>query len=480
MSGFVSLLGAGPGDEELISVKGKRRLAEAEVLVYDRLVNPIFQTYVPEDCQLIDVGKVVGKPCIKQEEIIAILIEKAQQGLRVVRLKSGDPYIFGRGGEEALALQEAGISFEVVPGISSATAALAYAGIPVTHRNLARSFHVFTAHLEDPNQDLDWSAIAQLEGSLVFLMGMKHLEKIQLGLLEAGYDPNGSAAIVEWGTYPKQRTLTSTLENLLHEARAAQFQAPCIIVIGAVVDFRESLNFFESGPLFGKKILIQESEKGRLPQLLKDAGANVVTFPARNQAQACPVDLPDFAQLTGLLVADLASWSFFLQALQEQSVDIRQLGQLKIAAVGNHTAQSIEKTGVILDAQAAHLDDEGFQRELEEMGSDWLVLTSDSKLAWVEQEYSYPVMITHQLSRGSEVDTSQWDDVDAVCLPNVLAVTNFLEISQEGAIDWGITPILVMGTAGYNYLETAERMIVHQTGENTLASLIELCQEVLE
>lgn len=480
MSGFVSLVGAGPGDEELISVKGKRRLAEADVLVYDRLVNPVFQTYVSEGCQLIDVGKVVGQPCMKQEEINAILIEKAQQGLRVARLKSGDPYIFGRGGEEALALQEAGISFEVVPGISSATAALAYAGIPVTHRNLARSFHVFTAHLEDPNQDLDWPSIAQLEGSLVFLMGMKHLEKIQRGLLEAGYNPNSSAAIVEWGTYPKQRTLTSTLDNLLTEARAAQFQAPCIIVIGAVVDFRESMNFFESRPLFGKKILIQESEKGRLPHLLKDAGANLVTFPARNQAQACEIDLPNFEQVTGLLVADLASWSYFLQKLQEELMDIRQLSQLKIAAVGNHTAQSIEKTGVLLDAQTANLDDKDFQRELEEMGSDWLVLTSDSKRAWVEQEYSYPVMITHQLSRASEVNTGQWDDVDAVCLPNVLAVTNFLDVSQEHAIDWGTTPILVMGSAGFSYLQPAGGLSIHQTRENTLASLVELCQEVLQ
>lgn len=479
MSGFVSLLGAGPGDEELISVKGKRRLAEAEVLVYDRLVNPVFQTYVSEDCQLIDVGKVVGQPCIKQEDIITILIEKARQGLRVVRLKSGDPYVFGRGGEEALALQGAGIPFEVVPGISSATAALAYAGIPVTHRNLARSFHVFTAHFEDPEQDLDWPSIAQLEGSLVFLMGVKHLEKIQRGLLEAGYNPNSSAGIVEWGTYPKQRTLTSTLENLLQEARDAQFQAPCIIVIGAVVDFRESLNFFESRPLFGKKLLIQESEKGRLPQLLKDAGANLVTFPARNQAQACEVDLPNFEQLTGLLVADLASWSFFIQRLQEQSIDIRQLRQLKIAAIGKHTAQSIEKTGVILDAQTAYLDDKDFQRDLEKMGSNWLILSSDSKLAWIEQEYFYPVMVTHQLSRACEVEISQWDDVAAVCLPNVLAVTNFLDINQELGIDWGDTPILVMGTAGFSHLKTAALKSVYQSRENTLNSLMELCQEVL-
>lgn len=174
MSGLVTLLGAGPGDAELLTLKGKRRLQEADVLVFDRLVNQELFQHLKSDCEKIDVGKKPGQPCIRQEEIEKILIEKARQGKRVVRLKSGDPYIFGRGGEEGVKLVEAGVDFEVVPGITSAVAGLTYAGIPMTYRDVATSFHVFTAHLKDETEMLNWEAISKLKGTLVFLMGMKN------------------------------------------------------------------------------------------------------------------------------------------------------------------------------------------------------------------------------------------------------------------------------------------------------------------
>lgn len=196
MKGLVSLLGAGPGDEELLTVKGLRRLKEADVVVYDRLVNQKLLCHVKPDCEMIDVGKQPGMPCIHQEEIETILIEKASQGNRVVRLKSGDPYVFGRGGEEGQALAKAGLAFEVIPGISSAIAGPTYAGIPVTYRDVATSFHVFTGHLKDEMEELNWEAISQLKGTLVFLMGMKNLSTIVVQLMKRGYAEETPVAII--------------------------------------------------------------------------------------------------------------------------------------------------------------------------------------------------------------------------------------------------------------------------------------------
>ena len=255
MSGLVTLLGAGPGDAELLTLKGKRRLQEADVLVFDRLVNQELFQHLKSDCEKIDVGKKPGQPCIRQEEIEKILIEKARQGKRVVRLKSGDPYIFGRGGEEGVKLVEAGVDFEVVPGITSAVAGLTYAGIPMTYRDVATSFHVFTAHLKDETEMLNWEAISELKGTLVFLMGMKNLPSIVQELTARGYGKDKPAAIVEWGTHPQQRSVDGTLGNIVELAEAEDFKAPSVIVVGDVVAYRQQLNFHENLPLFGRKIL---------------------------------------------------------------------------------------------------------------------------------------------------------------------------------------------------------------------------------
>ncbi|TKI08060.1 uroporphyrinogen-III C-methyltransferase [Martelella alba] len=234
MSGKVWLVGAGPGDPELMTVKGMQCLRQAEVLVYDRLVNPLLLHEAPAECRLMDVGKRADHHPIPQERINAILIEQAGLGRRVVRLKGGDPFVFGRGGEEAEALIRAGIACEVVPGITSAIGGLARAGIPVTHRDYASSFHVITGHLRDGNDPHDWRLLAQLEGTLIILMGMSRLADICRQLISHGRDADTPAAVVMNASRPDQRMVLATLDTLPERSARAGLGAPALIVIGAV------------------------------------------------------------------------------------------------------------------------------------------------------------------------------------------------------------------------------------------------------
>lgn len=247
-SGFVSLVGAGPGDPELITVKGLRRLQRADVVAYDRLANPVLLAECKADAELLFVGK-HGEglhPSVPQEEINALLIKKAREGKDVVRLKGGDPFIFGRGGEEALELQQAGIPFEIVPGISSAIAAPAYAGIPVTHRHISASVAIVAGH-EDPTKgpsSHDWQALAGVD-TLVILMGMGRLEAITETLLACGKRADTPAAAVRWGTTSEQETVTGTLASIAADVRRAGLKAPATLIIGEVVRLRDELRWFD-------------------------------------------------------------------------------------------------------------------------------------------------------------------------------------------------------------------------------------------
>ncbi|WP_461214238.1 uroporphyrinogen-III C-methyltransferase [Lacticaseibacillus sp. GG6-2] len=272
MSGFVSLVGAGPGDPELITVLGQRRLNEADVVVYDRLVDPRLWTGL--QAELIDVGKRPGHQPYSQTQINALLGQQATAGRRVVRLKAGDPYVFGRGGEEALYLQAQHIDFEVVPGVTSAIAGLAADGIPITHRGLATSFHVFTGHTRD-GKPLDWPVIAQLDGTLVFLMGMAALPEIQAQLLANGKASTTPAAVIQSATHWQQRSVTADLAHIAATAATAELKAPALIVIGPVVQLAERLRVHL--PLSGGAVLVPEAQTA-LQQRLHDAGAAVATY----------------------------------------------------------------------------------------------------------------------------------------------------------------------------------------------------------
>lgn len=288
MNGIVYLIGAGPGDPGLITVRGRERLAQADVVVYDRLVDPTLLEVARPDAERIYVGKEAHRHALSQEEINRLLVEKARAGLQVARLKGGDPFVFGRGGEEAQALAAAGIPFEVVPGVTSGIAVPAYAGIPVTHRDLAASFAVATGHRRRETEvaakdglGLNWDGLAGTD-TLIFLMGVTNLPVIAERLMQAGRDPRTPTAVIRWGTTPRQEVITGTLRDIVARAEAAGLQPPAIIVVGEVVTLRDQLRWFDARPLFGLRVLVTRSraQASRLSARLRALGAEPVEFPS--------------------------------------------------------------------------------------------------------------------------------------------------------------------------------------------------------
>ena len=297
LTGKVYLIGAGPGDPGLLTVRGRQALARADVVVYDRLAHPSLLDHAPPSAERIFAGKERGQQELTQDGINDLLVERARAGQRVARLKGGDPFVFGRGGEEALALARCGIPFEVVPGVSSAIAAPAYAGIPVTHRGIAAGFTVVSGS-EDPSKpesSVRWEELARSlaahGGTLMTLMGWASIEKILEALQRAGLPADTPVALVQWGTWSRQKTVTGTLQTIAGRGRDAGLTAPVVAVIGEVVGLREELAWFDNRPLFGRRVLVTRSrtQASRMCQLLEDAGAVAVELPAIAIAQ--PEDL---------------------------------------------------------------------------------------------------------------------------------------------------------------------------------------------
>lgn len=352
------LVGAGPGDPGLITVKGLQCLEQAQVVVYDRLLDPSLVDAAPEPAEWVFVGKERRRQAMTQDEINRLLIDRASAGKIVVRLKGGDPFVFGRGGEEALALARSGIPFEVVPGVTSAIAAAAYAGIPLTHRGIASSFTVVSGS-EDPakpESSVHWEALARTGGTLVVLMGWASLESILDTLTREGLAPATPVALVQWGTWPEQATVTGRLEDIVTRGKSAGLQPPVIAVIGPVVDLRQELAWFDRRPLFGKKVLITRSrtQASKLRTLLEGMGAQPVEIPA---IQIAP--LKDYTELDGALarLSDF-QWVIFASSNAVDSVfarlehhhrDTRAFGDIKVGAIGPATADALSRRGIIAD-----------------------------------------------------------------------------------------------------------------------------------
>ena len=356
----LALIGSGPGDPELITCKGRRLLSEADIIIYDYLANPKFLALAKPDARLISVGKKGFTKHITQDEINAILIEQAQAypKARIVRLKGGDPFLFGRGGEEAQALAAVGIPFEIVPGITAGIAAPAFAGIPVTQRHVASSVAFITGHEtpEKTESSIDWKHLALGCDTLCFYMGVKNLPMISRRLIEAGRSPKTPVALVRWGSLPEQESLVSTLDCVADDAQKRNFQAPAIIVVGEVVQLREQLSWFERRPLFGKTVVVTRArtQASGLTKRLEHLGARVLEVPAiRIEA------LPD----TDCLQAAIASlgayaWTIFTSvngadlffaALRRAGLDARAFAGCKVAAIGEATAEACIRWGIYPD-----------------------------------------------------------------------------------------------------------------------------------
>ena len=347
MSGIVHLVGGGPGDPGLVTLRAVQLIAAADVVLYDRLVSPELLEHAGPDAELVFVGKQGGGPQVPQEEIDRLLVEHARAGRRVLRLKGGDPFVFGRGGEEALLLREAGIRFEVVPGITAGIAAPAYAGIPVTHRGLAGAVAFVTGH-ED--SELDWPALASFPGTLVFYMGVSSLPAIAAGLIEAGRPAGEPAAVVQNGTHPDQRTLLATLGDVAERAQNEGIGAPAVTVVGPVAALHEQLAWLEQRPLHGRTIAVTRAraQASALAATLRELGAAVVEAPAIATA-ALPAELPDLRDYDLVCVTSPTGVHELFSRLGAAALDARSLAGCRVAAIGPGTARALADHGVLAD-----------------------------------------------------------------------------------------------------------------------------------
>lgn len=351
--GKVYLVGAGPGDPGLITVRGRECLEKADVVVYDRLVNDQLLALAPA-AEHIYAGKEAGGHRMIQEDINALLIDRAQAGLDVVRLKGGDPFVFGRGGEEAIALIEESIPFEIVPGITAGVAAPAFAGIPVTYRGVTTSVSIIGAHTDRFNSEgiVDLSRIA-LEGTLVFYMGVRNLPRIANQLVELGRSEDTPAAVIEWATWPRQRTITGTLATLHELAVAAGIQPPAIVVVGEVVELRDTLNWFENRPLMRKRIAVPRtrSQPSELAAQLNFLGAEVFEFAlvatefVRDDTLVQQLGEADWVIFTSVNAVESVCWN-----LERHHQDARAFGGMRVCAVGAATAESLKRRFIHPDA----------------------------------------------------------------------------------------------------------------------------------
>ena len=357
--GKVYLIGAGPGDPELLTLKGKRCLEEADVIVGDYLADPRLLRFMRPDAEYIYVGKKAGNHTMKQHEISELLAKKGEEGHIVARLKGGDPFVFGRGGEEIEVLRQHGVPFEEVPGITSAIAAPAYAGIPVTHRGVAASFAVITGH-EDPTKDrssIHWDKLAGGVDTLIFLMGVGHTAMIASQLMKYGRDPSTPAAFVRWGTRPYQETYTTTLAHAAEDVDRLGIQPPAVFVVGDVVNLRDTMDWFDNRPLFGKRIVVtrSRSQASKLVHVLDAKGALCEEIPTilidspSDEYQGMDESIDALPNYDWIIFTSQNGVNCFFQRLYKQGKDARALGHLRIGAIGPVTARELNHYGLHAD-----------------------------------------------------------------------------------------------------------------------------------
>lgn len=457
MAGKVYIIGVGPGDYKLITFKAAECIGKADVIVYDRLVNKKVLKYARKNAELVYAGKSAGLHSMSQDEINDIIVKKAKEGKIVARVKGGDPFLFGRGGEEAEECCDNAIEFEVVPGVTSAIAVPAYAGIPVTHRDYCSSLHIITGH-ETPDKDvskLDYEVLAKLEGTLVFLMGIKNLELISESLIKHGKDKNTPVAVIEKGTTNEQRVVEGTLETIAQNCKEAEVSSPAVIVVGAVAAIWEKLNWFPRGKLFGKKILVTrpEGQADSLVQKIEELGGNALEVPV-----IAIDEYRDYTELDRALdnIGDYSWLAFtssngvrvFFKRMKDRKLDIRLLYCIKICAIGSTTASELYNLGLNVE----YIPDEYTTAALLE-GLGKLVKQREKLLlprAYVEDdelvkgfndsqiEYkNVPVYraVTNWAVRDEMLEILKEKALDFITFTSPSTVRSFMEIAGDGNVD---------------------------------------------
>lgn len=357
MAGKVWLVGAGPSDVGLLTLKGKAVLEQAEVVIYDALVGSGILALIPSCAEKINAGKRASNHTLRQEETNLLLLEKAQEGKRVVRLKGGDPFLFGRGGEELELLEANGIPYEIVPGVTSAISVPAYCGIPVTHRDYCSSVHIITGHKKkNAPLDIPFRALAETGGTLIFLMGISNLKEICSGLMQGGMEPATPAAVLQKGTSAEQRALVADLQSLPNRAVEEKIEMPAIIVVGKVCQLQERFSWAEALPLFGCRVAVTRPREraGTLTSKLAELGAQVIEIPTISTRRILPNPLlneilEQLHEYHWIVFTSPAGVQHFFAAMFEQGKDIRRLAQAKFAAIGTGTAGELKKHGILCD-----------------------------------------------------------------------------------------------------------------------------------
>ncbi|MCC6238827.1 MAG: uroporphyrinogen-III C-methyltransferase [Phycisphaerales bacterium] len=450
--GFVALVGAGPGDVGLLTVRGRELLERADVVVYDYLANVRLLQFAPEQAEKIYAGKKAASHSMTQEQINQLLVQRGRAGQRVVRLKGGDPFVFGRGGEECEALSAAGIRFEVVPGITAALAAPAYAGIPVTHRDLNSSFTFITGHEKEQvykstealartpgegSSDIDWPSIAKLP-CIAFYMGVKSLPRIVSQLIDNGMCATTPAAVIQWGTHPRQRTVVATLANLVGEVEKHKLSAPAITIIGQVVALRKNLNWFETRPLFGRCIAVTRTrhQASELTRRLEELGAQVIEAPTIELHP--PVD-PDRVH-QALIKAARGDYDWVVltsansvtqvrRALQQWQLDARIFSSCRIAAIGAATNQALEQELCLrADFVPSRAVAESLADELPAHGK-----ISGGRFSLLRADIGRPLLVQRLMQQGAAVvdDVAVYQTRTTESLPEEL-----IEALEHKRVDW--------------------------------------------
>jgi uroporphyrinogen III methyltransferase/synthase len=428
--GTVYLVGAGPGDARLLTLRAAELLGKADLVALDALVSPDIVAMIPKSAEVIFVGKRAAAHALPQEQINALLVEQAKAGRMIVRLKGGDPFVFGRGGEEAEELLAAGVPVEIVPGISSAIAGPAYAGIPVTHRAHSTSVTLVTGHEADSGSTgIQWPALAQLDGTIVFMMGFANLPSICHKLMHHGMSGDRGCAVISKATRLDQRTVTGTLRNIEARVAVAKLETPALIVVGNVVQLADTLNWFESKPLFGKRIVVTRAREqaSELKRLLEESGAQVLQFPTIEIAPPASYDSLDRVidgHYDWLVFTSINGVQSFFTRLFARGKDVRSLASTKVAAVGQATADDLRARGINPDVVPERF-----------ISTELLPLLAEDqrgiRTAVIRAEEGRDELLTELRRRGGEVDL-------AVAYRTVAAETNLDELRaliEADAID---------------------------------------------
>lgn len=445
MNGKAYIIGTGPGDEELLTVKAVKVLEKCTAVLYDRLVSNNILNYLNEDCLVYYCGKEPGAHYKTQEEINDMLVKLVKEGHIVGRVKGGDPYVFGRGGEEVLALVEESLDFEVIPGVTSPISVLNYAGIPITQRAIAQSFHIVTG-MTSASEKINWEALAKENGTLVFMMGLENIERIVSNLIENGKEKDTPAAVVMRGTSSKQRKVIGTLENISTKAREAGLKSPGIIVVGEVVELNEKLSWYEKKPLFGTNICITRSreQSSSLKSALKDLGAEVTEI---NSIKIKPTKenlKPYLEKLSGydhILLTSVNGVNNFFDYLIEENYDIRNL-KAKFSVIGKATKKALIKRGIVPFVMAREFVGEGLFKVLAPhlvSGEKVLIPCSSSSRSYLVDEITklgleVDRVHTYDTICGTLKNKRVFDEVDYVLFTSPSTVINMVDMLGLEAI----------------------------------------------